>query len=98
MKNPNTNTILECDIVSYNEDDSIFLMIEYDGRQHSEPVDKFGGEQALLETQERDRIKNELLSLNKDKYEYFIRFNFKDTLTIENIKNVLVSSGISIES
>lgn len=32
--------------------------IEYDGRQHYEPVDQFGGEQGFLETQARDRIKN----------------------------------------
>ena len=34
-------------------------MIEYDGRQHYEAVDFFGGEDALRKTQIRDRIKDE---------------------------------------
>ncbi len=33
--------------------------IEYDGRQHFEPVKIFGGENGFLKTQERDKIKNE---------------------------------------
>lgn len=35
------------------------MCIEYDGKQHYEAVDYFGGEKALLETQKRDKIKNE---------------------------------------
>lgn len=35
------------------------VCIEYDGRQHFEPVEQFGGEEELKKTQERDRIKTE---------------------------------------
>ena len=35
------------------------ILIEYDGIQHFEPVTKFGGEEKLLTTQERDSFKNQ---------------------------------------
>ena len=38
--------------------------IEYDGRQHFEIVDIFGGEEAYLETVKRDQIKNEYCKQN----------------------------------
>lgn len=34
------------------------LCLEYDGRQHTQPVDKFGGEEEFKLTQERDQFKN----------------------------------------
>ena len=34
------------------------ICIEYDGRQHFEEIDFFGGKQGLLETQKRDKEKN----------------------------------------
>jgi len=34
-------------------------VIEYDGKQHFEPVDYFGGLEGFLKTQERDKIKTE---------------------------------------
>lgn len=34
------------------------LCIEYDGRQHYEPVELFGGEEGFLKTKNRDKIKN----------------------------------------
>lgn len=38
---------------------SLRMAIEYDGPQHFEAIDWFGGEEALAETQRRDRIKDE---------------------------------------
>lgn len=35
------------------------ILIEYDGRQHFEPVDYFGGEKSFKQTQIRDKIKNQ---------------------------------------
>lgn len=40
-----------------HDDDSIIL-IEYDGKQHYEPIDWFGGREAFEETKLRDKIKN----------------------------------------
>jgi hypothetical protein len=37
---------------------SLNLMIEFDGKQHFEPIKFFGGEKAFEETQERDQRKN----------------------------------------
>lgn len=37
------------------------LIVEFDGRQHTEPVDKFGGEERFKIQQENDQIKNELI-------------------------------------
>ena len=34
------------------------LLIEYDGEQHSRPIDIFGGDAGFRKTQDRDRIKN----------------------------------------
>lgn len=34
-------------------------LIEYDGKQHFEPIEYFGGEDGFIETQRRDKIKNE---------------------------------------
>lgn len=36
------------------------LLIEYDGKQHFEPIKFFGGKKRLEDTQRRDRIKDEL--------------------------------------
>lgn len=40
------------------------LAIEYQGQQHYEAVDLFGGEEGLLSTQARDERKRELLRLH----------------------------------
>lgn len=40
------------------------LLIEYDGIQHFKPVERFGGEEALLETQYRDSIKTKFAGDN----------------------------------
>lgn len=37
---------------------NLLFLIEYDGKQHFEPVDLFGGEDAYIDTVERDIIKN----------------------------------------
>lgn len=36
----------------------IIVLIEYDGKQHFEPIEYFGGEEALINTQRKDKIKN----------------------------------------
>lgn len=38
--------------------DVLVGVVEYDGRQHFEPVDFFGGEEEFYKTQKRDEIKN----------------------------------------
>ena len=40
-------------------------LIEYDGRQHFESIDFFGGEEEFIKTKKRDEIKNEYCKENK---------------------------------
>jgi very-short-patch-repair endonuclease len=37
------------------------LVVEFDGRQHREPVDSFGGEERFIVTQQNDRLKDKLI-------------------------------------
>ena len=48
-----------------DDDDDTFLgLIEYDGKQHFESVDKFGGEEKFILQQERDQRKNQYCKEN----------------------------------
>ena len=44
---------------------SINTLIEYDGKQHFEPIERFGGQKYFEETQENDKIKNEYCKQNE---------------------------------
>ena len=68
------------------------LCVEYDGKQHFEPIDFFGGYKSLEETKIRDLIKNEYCKCNNIK---LIRFKFNDGIDFvymtlkENLENKL---------
>ena len=65
------------------------LVIEFNGRQHYEPVNRFGGFDGLLETQRRDKIKREYLKENNIKLleiHYLDKEIEKTILTIINIE------------
>lgn len=64
-------------------------VIEYNGRQHYEPINTFGGEMGLLETKKRDDIKRAYLTKNKIK---LIEIHYK-TKDIEQF--ILESMSIS---
>lgn len=64
------------------------LIIEFDGIQHFYPIEMWGGENALLKTQEHDLIKNNWANENNID---IIRFNYKQSKQqIENILNSLL--------
>lgn len=76
------------------------LAIEYDGEQHFRPV-KFASsmtdEQAKLafKTIKRNDIrKNKLIAKHKNDVDYFIRFNYKDDITKDNVTRKLLSFGV----
>lgn len=78
------------------------LAIEYDGEQHFKPI-KFAStmtdEQAMLAlsiTQKHDKLKNKLISEHPDEVKYFVRFNYLEDITKENILIKLKNSGLSI--
>jgi hypothetical protein len=50
--------------------------IEFDGMQHFQPIEYFGGQIEFEKTQKRDHIKNEWCSVNEIQ---LIRFNYKQT-------------------
>jgi len=75
------------------------LAIEYDGRQHFEPV-CFGGidiEKAkinLNKTKNLDKIKDIKILQHSEDIFYFIRFNYKEKITEKYIYKKLISAGI----
>lgn len=69
--------------------DELNIGIEYDGVQHFEPVETFGGEGAFEIQKTRDKIKNELCEKNNIK---LIRIPYWDFNNIEKILNEQLKS------
>jgi len=67
------------------------LAIEYQGQQHYEAVDLFGGEEGLLMTQERDQRKRELLRLQDIK---LLEWPYDAPIRREELLNRLRRLGI----
>ena len=59
------------------------IAIEYQGRQHFEPIEYFGGEESFLRQKERDEIKVKLSKENKIK---LITINYWENITKELIE------------
>ena len=59
------------------------IAIEYQGRQHFEPIEYFGGEESFLRQKERDKIKVKLSKENKIK---LITINYWENITKELIE------------
>jgi hypothetical protein len=53
------------------------ICIEYDGRQHFEPIGHWGGKKTFIEIQKRDKIKTEFCIKNNIK---LIRINYNDNI------------------
>lgn len=65
---------------------SLKIAIEYMGKQHYQPIDYFGGEEAFLFQRERDLMKSNLCWENNITLIYF---SYKESLTLEHIKEKL---------
>jgi hypothetical protein len=80
--NPKTGRKLKFDfyLPKYN------MCIEYDGRQHFEPIKRFGGEKGYNSTIYRDRIKNEFCVNNKIKI-VRIKYNERILNKLKKITN-----------
>jgi len=57
-------------------------LVEYDGRQHTNAVDIFGGKKELVKTQKRDKIKDEYAKNNNI---HLLRISHKEFKNIESI-------------
>lgn len=69
------------------------LAIEYQGKQHFEPVDFFGGEEAFRANSERDKRKRQLA---EDNEVVLIEFAYNEDLSEKSIVKKLIQKGIRI--
>ena len=98
LKNPKTGYKFELDVWI----PELKLAIEYDGIQHFQPT-TFGGmskEKAtrlFSETQNRDQIKNQLISEHSNEIKYFIRIPYTEELIEKNIRKILKNNNIKLE-
>ena len=83
----NTNTRYEYDFFLPEHG----ILIEFHGRQHFEPVEIFGGQKALEDTQRRDKAKVELAKAHKIP---LVEFTHKDMLLEEEAFEALVISRV----
>lgn len=55
---------LRFDFAVFDDDGKIDFLIEYQGRQHYEPTEKFGGKKGFYQQQFNDRAKRRFCALN----------------------------------
>ena len=65
------------------------LAIEFDGRQHFECIDFFGGVNGLRRTKKRDFLKNKLVFENQKDIKYFYRIPYWQNINIEFVRSML---------
>lgn len=73
---------------------TIKFAVEYDGKQHFESVRRWGGKKKLLAIQERDKLKNKLISEHVDEVKFFVRFKYDESISEESVKEKLIMLGI----
>ena len=73
------------------DNNKLLYLIEYDGKQHFEPIDWFGGLKGFEETQIRDNIKNEFCQKNNIP---LLRFPY--TLSDKEIKQKIYEYHLSV--
>jgi very-short-patch-repair endonuclease len=69
------------------------LCIEYDGRQHFEPIDFFGGEKNFEIIKKRDKIKNEYCLNNNI---HLIRIPYNEYKNINSILHNEIKKAVKI--
>ena len=73
----------------------IDVAIEYQGKQHFEPVEYFGGEENFQRTQARDKIKRDLSEKNGVKLIYV---NYWEDISAQLITRQFGELGVELES
>ena len=87
------------DIAVFDKEKKCILAVEYDGKQHFLPV-RFGGisEKKAKENLKYiiglDKRKDKIIKQNQKHIKFFVRFNYKESLTEEYVRNKLVNLGI----
>ena len=82
LKNENNTHSLRFDFAIFTNDNKLLHLIEYDGIQHFEPVEYFGGEAAFQRQQYNDKKKEEYCLTHNIK---LIRIKYNDIITIEKL-------------
>lgn len=62
--NADNGRALRFDFCVFDDDGNIDFLIEYQGRQHYEPVSKFGGKKGLYQQQHNDNKKRRFCALH----------------------------------
>lgn len=70
---------------------NVLGLIEYDGKQHFEPIEFFGGEEGFKKTQERDKVKNTYCKIHNIP---LLRLPY--TLATDEIKNKIYEYYLSL--
>lgn len=70
------------------------IAFEYQGKQHFEPVDYFGGTEAYEKQRERDMLK---LELSKKNNVLLIYINYDEDISTKLIKDKLAQNGITLK-
>ena len=68
--------------------EKLLALIEYDGQQHFKAIDLFGGEEAFIRTQQRDRIKDKFCQENGIAL-YRLPYTMSDAEIEETIMSVI---------
>ena len=84
LKSDNGKHFLKFDFAIFDEFNKINFLLEFDGKQHYQAVDFFGGEASFNTLKKNDTYKNEYCKLNNIK---LIRIPYFDIDNVENILN-----------
>ena len=80
---------LRYDFAVTDEQGEVSMLIEYDGRQHYEAVERFGGEKEFERQLKSDQLKNDFAKIEGIK---LVRISFKDKNKLEEIlESILIS-------
>ena len=81
--------LLRYDFAVLDKDNEVSILLEYDGRQHYEPVKRFGGEEEFIRQKKSDRLKEDYAKENNLK---LLRISHKQKNNINEIlRNVIPS-------
>lgn len=83
-----SKTFFKVDFMVYDKNNNIILGIEFDGKQHFEPIEFFGGEERFEKQRNMDKLKNQWFEENGIS---MLRIPYWDYDNIEEIlKGILV--------
>ena len=84
LRTEDTNHPLRYDFAILNENNEIIRLIEYDGRQHFQPVSHFGGEEEFARRRYLDNLKNQY-ALSHNIPLVRIPYSKRDSMTLDDL-------------